>query len=243
MNAYKVLQYGSWKELKSDITYDICKGSSFPQNRYIFRGQRDDMWKLKTTFDRMYGNKTFEERKKIENFLLEQFTELCVVWDGKEKFREYDKIQMMSIGQHYGLPTRLLDWTYSLYIAAFFAFCSACEDSSNIAIWIIDKEHEIWKGDYGVTVHTRHMEENERQKYQCGLFTLNASPEETLDDYVKECGKRHNIEGALYKVMVPTGERVIVLRDLDMMGINCFNMYRGLEGCAKSAVLKEVLRQ
>lgn len=56
------------------------------------------------------------------------------------------------------------------------------------------------------------------------------------------CSKRTNVENALFKILIPASERKSVLNDLDMMGINYFNLYRGIEGCAKSAIIKEILR-
>lgn len=235
---YKTLHYENWQRLKADITMDICKDNRFPDNRYIFRGQSNETWKLKATFDRYYGDLPYEQRKKLENDFLEEFKRFCIDWEGQENFKNYDRLQLMSVGQHYGLPTRLLDWTYSLYIAAFFAFANATDESTNVAIWIIDKTHEIWQGEYGVEIKNCRTDENDRQKYQNGLFTLNKSPERAIDDYIGVCANRCKTEGALFKVVIPASERHIVLSDLEMMGINSFNLYRGIEGCAKGAVLK-----
>ena len=88
---YKTLNYNSWNELKRDITKDICGSDCFPYYRYVFRLQRVVNLKLSTTFDRKYGNYTFDERKKIENSLIENFKDLCVTWEGKERFTDYSK--------------------------------------------------------------------------------------------------------------------------------------------------------
>ena len=44
-------------------------------------------------------------------------------------------IEWMSLMQHHGAPTRLLDCTYSIYVAAYFAFEDANSDCS---VWAID---------------------------------------------------------------------------------------------------------
>lgn len=235
--VYKSLDYRTWHELKSTVVYEICKKDIFPYSKYIFRGQTDADWNLVSSFDRNYGSLPYDERKRIETQLLDEFKKTCIEWEGKENFNYYNIQQILSAGQHYGLPTRLLDWSYSIYIASFFAF-SQKSSSPYAAIWVINTEHEIWKGEYGVSIEKSHILENERQKYQYGIFTRNQTINNTLEEYVEECSKRCNVDGALYKITLPTSERGSVLHDLEMMGINYYSLFRGLEGCAKEAVLK-----
>ncbi len=47
-----------------------------------------------------------------------------------------DYVSWLPLMQHYGVPTRLLDWTESLLVAAFFAIPSETS-TSNAAIWIL----------------------------------------------------------------------------------------------------------
>ena len=242
MTNYRVLQYDKWSELKRDITKDICGNDSFPYNQYAFRGHSNADWELMASFDRKYGDMPFNERQKLENMLIEDFRELCITWDGKEKFQNYSQIQLLTIGQHYGLPTRLLDWSFSLYIAAFFAFSDIDHTSNNVAIWILDKYHEVWNVGYGVTIETAKTNENDRQRYQYGIFTLNKSSSKTIEGYMETYAKEHSVEGALYKIILPIEEQKIVLNDLEMMGINAFNLFRGMEGCAKAAILREFMK-
>ena len=234
---YKNLEYNTWSELKAGITYDVCKGDFFPYNRYIFRGQENADWSLVSTFDRNYSHFSFSRRQDIEKNLIEEFRRMCVEWEGKNNFNNYSIEQIITAGQHYGLPTRLLDWTYSLYVAAFFAFSNerTCE---NAAIWVIDSEHEIWQGRYGVTIEKCRIKENERQKYQYGIFTRNNTISNTLEEYIDDCAKKCDVEGALFKAILSKEERELVLHDLDMMGINYYSLFRGLEVCAKATTMK-----
>jgi FRG domain len=45
-------------------------------------------------------------------------------------------LELLALMQHHGAPTRLLDWTYSLYVAAHFALRKSAR-TSDLAIWAI----------------------------------------------------------------------------------------------------------
>ena len=103
---------------------------------WAFRGQSDESWELSTKFER--------EAKKYQcdPFWFKN-REYYILHDFQRKAHHYVKnlpesenyIEWLSLLQHYGGPTRLLDFTYSSYIALFFAVETATVDS---AIWAVN---------------------------------------------------------------------------------------------------------
>jgi hypothetical protein len=53
-----------------------------------------------------------------------------------------DEIEWLAIMQHHGAPTRLLDWTFSEYVALFFAINGA-DDTTPCSVWALDQT-ECW---------------------------------------------------------------------------------------------------
>jgi len=122
----------SWEDAKR-----IGKRLSHHSLRFIFRGHADSKWGLKTSIERAtekYLN-DFSWIWYFENQIIERF---------KSRAHQYiqsppsdqDVIEWLSVIQHYGGPTRLLDFSESFYIAAFFAIDAALEDS---CVWAINE--------------------------------------------------------------------------------------------------------
>lgn len=108
--------------------------------QWLFRGQTNSEWGLETTLERLARRFSidFSELSKIERGIVRKFqreASLYICTPPKKK----DKMQWLSLMQHHGSPTRLLDWTYSFFVAAYFAFDSA-KPESHCAIWMIDYE-------------------------------------------------------------------------------------------------------
>jgi FRG domain len=100
---------------------------------WIFRGQARQ-WPLSTSLERALLNWHIDlkEAPVIEHQMIRDF---------RRRYKEYDRetvrkdtLYCMSVMQHYGAPTRLLDFTYSPYIAAKFALEQGGQDAE---IWCI----------------------------------------------------------------------------------------------------------
>jgi hypothetical protein len=103
---------------------------------FVFRGLSDESYRLKTSLMRLGGNYAKMEKLLIRNF--RKYAHRDVV--------PQDSIwNWLSIAEHHGLPTRLLDWTFSPLIAVHFATCNPEKFNLNGAVWCVDfiKTHEL----------------------------------------------------------------------------------------------------
>lgn len=236
----------TWKDFKHDA-HELALGpdgnSPCPM---IFRGQGSAKWQLSPTFDRRFKLLSGKVRDKIEKELLRNFRSACENDSSLQPLLS-DEDRMWALGQHHGLPTRLLDWTESPYVAAFFAFQShffrepgEVDEDENVAVWALNLSSDAYGKARGVSIVRPSSFRNERLEHQFGYFTrletLAGSLEEHIDQYDGTDG-----EYPLVKIILPATEARPAMVDLDLMGVSHFRLFPDLEGRARTAFVKTLL--
>lgn len=125
------ISVSSLSEINSVVT------AYFADDNVCFRGQSDQSWDLVPTAYRAF----------IDLLKKTSFEPAFAATIERDTYREFDiaarrelankpMLERLSIAQHHGVPTRLLDWTLNPSVAAYFgASASATNDA---AIWVLN---------------------------------------------------------------------------------------------------------
>ena len=113
------------KVTSCDEAFQIIDRVTFKEPKgYIFRGHKDSSWKLESTLRRHYEGKRGYMPLwgwDYEQMLAQFFTRLIHI--GVERpFKDMHRRAQLEFGRHYGVPSPVIDFSYSPFVALFFAF-------------------------------------------------------------------------------------------------------------------------
>ena len=113
----------------------LKKISDARTGRWLFRGQTDVSWELLPSIDRdgAYYQRRLASysREQHERWLLDQFRNYALPYVDQGIENEWE---WLALGQHHGLPTRLLDWSLNPLVALFFAIYGADDDRDAVVV-------------------------------------------------------------------------------------------------------------
>lgn len=230
--------YHSWQEFKANVIRELFQDDVFRAGRFVFRGVGSDDWKLITSFDRQFEDLPAAERVQLWDRMVHAFSDLAKKASVDDTTLQ-DEPRLLALGQHYGLPTRLLDWSESPYVASFFAFRHALNalvaEPGRVAVWALDTSAPIWSRAYGVELYRpEDAGQNERLRRQGGTFTHSRTTHKYLEDYVDDMQPAQPV---LWKFTIPVQEAAAALADLDAMSINAQALFPDLTGVTEAAAL------
>jgi hypothetical protein len=105
---------------------------------YVFRGHASAAWAhLEPSLHRQLGeDRTFAETVFVEANAIRTFRRHARSLLLPSELTYFDRIlDSITLMQHYGAPTRLLDWTLSPWVACYFAVQSLNDAKDDAAIW------------------------------------------------------------------------------------------------------------
>lgn len=129
-NSLETVEINDFKDL-----IDSIEKFQSERNSSWYRGSRDAAYKLVPSLFRHKNKKTIEELSELEKSLTTRFVQRSQPFLSRTLVNDWDKLFLM---QHYGIPTRLLDWSENPFVAAYFALSGGDAPSRDAAIWMCD---------------------------------------------------------------------------------------------------------
>jgi hypothetical protein len=144
----------------------------------------------------------------------------------------------LNLAQHHGFPTPLLDWSYSPYVASYFAYSGLAQKESltgDVRIFCLNRRKLIhstyqFQSLTYVFPHLSVLEalslENDRAVPQQGLLTLTNLQD--IEGYLHIIEQRLSTQ-LLTVIDLPKSELPHVMADLKLMGITRSSLFPGIE--------------
>jgi hypothetical protein len=128
-NNYFVAE--DWQDLQEYLFNNFDSSIDRHRSNFVYRGVDDASFGLQTSIQRLGREPIDLESNLIRNF--QKYSPINTLVDN------YNNIwNWIALGQHYGLQTRLLDWTFSPYVALHFSTEDLSKFDKDGAIWMVD---------------------------------------------------------------------------------------------------------
>lgn len=259
------------------IKYNVFQLSSVDQlvgvfselnSNWIFRGQRDSSWNIESSLERFLKPIGFSEfARKLEDYFISEFRARAHHYISRDMLPR-TKLGWLSLMQHHGVPTRLIDFTEAPFIALFFAFDGHDGAENDAAVWAfnfskIDNDSFDYLKRFGrLSEDYEWVKSNRDQafdKYVDGnshellwvtepdLHNLRLENQKgtfllsgKLDKAVMDYLEYESTHGeaTAKKFVIPGCFRSDIFRLLNSMGIDNRRIYPGLDGLAKDLARK-----
>ena len=262
-NLMETVEIESWEHLLHFAGLaDRCEPGMIA---YVFRGQSNASWGLQPSLLRCLGE---DVAPKVALFLerraYDQFRSIAH-WHLPEGMLPND-VSVMSwwgVMQHYRAPTRLLDWTESIFVALYFAVNDG--DDCDGALWAVHAHsvNESMTRRYGeCTETTAYLDfakrflvpdapasvffvglrrKSDRMFAQRGQFSVSQMVLCDHGEAVNSVSRELKQSGVLVKLMIPAKLKPEFARRLSSMSISAATLFPGIDGLGMS--IAEFLRQ
>jgi hypothetical protein len=204
----------------------------------MFRGQSDSSWPLVPSISRFakYVQGGYDSIAGLEEHLLEKFVQYSVPY---KDLRTTKQLERLVYCQHYGLPTRLLDWSTNPLKGLFFAVEDTGYDGVDGRVHVLFPK-SWWEGvdTVGTEIDTLTAIYPEflhvRVIAQDACFT--AFPLSEIDMEVGELSHKNYGDSIdkFFSVLIPKESKGLIRRQLAGMGIGYQTLFPGPDGVAKS---------
>ncbi|KAB0287055.1 FRG domain-containing protein [Vibrio fortis] len=194
----------------------------------LYRGQKYEGGLIPGLF-RAFPNYSVNKLLSVEKELLHKLK----TYGARKLTREYDNPwYLLSEAQHFGLRTRLLDWTTNPLVALWFA-CSTSPSLNRTYVYTfsydegnIVSENSNPFETKGITVYQPKLY-HERVEAQCGWFTVHEPIKKVNGHYMN---MEEQIPNQINEIIISGLEKKKIMRELDRCSVNEKTMYPELSG-------------
>lgn len=230
----------SWEDFKAVVSRQIGQYRAF-----IYRGQGNSEWVLSTTLHRTGQIPTHNDFVVYFETVLPFVQEPIEAWDGSRRdlTDPFQLAQFLAFLQHHRFPTPLLDWTFSPYVAAYFAFEGINHFAlqyEKVAIYAFNQAEwlKIYKQTYDYRVEDSHVtllnpsyRGNPKQMFQQSTFIF--TNQVNIEGHITHNEKTPS--QFLQKYEISVKERATVFKDLNAMNITAMQLAPSMESVCKKA--------
>jgi hypothetical protein len=196
----------------------------YPRKHVIYRGLKDYNYTLIPKVARTPHNKS--SINIFESELFRIFNERAIIYMDILPENEWD---WLSVAQHYGLPTRLLDWTRNPLVAAYFAVEKEFDGDSAIIVnknkFRFDSQNS---NPFKIEKPGKFIPKQffKRIEVQEGLFTIQPDSSIPLDEF-------ETYSENLEKIIIKNKFRKELKKILFKYGIHRASLFPDLDGLCK----------
>ncbi|GHU89073.1 hypothetical protein FACS1894155_05250 [Bacteroidia bacterium] len=178
---------------------------------------------------------------KTEKLMLEEFRRGILPLT---EFKPENNWDLLALAQHHGLPTRLLDWSYSALIALWFAvdrppLKDENGELENGVLWILSADVEDFRTDTTtadpldnkITKIFRSAVVSRRISAQAGVFTVHKI---LKDNKMIRFENNKNYKSKLTKLLIKGKDFAKIRKQLSMLGINYATIFPDIDGFCRN---------
>jgi hypothetical protein len=265
----KIMTINSWDEFAARVEElhgkrDTQAGQAIASiSELLYRGQPDSRMELKTTLERSVPNEIALRqyyrfvsviKAKIESVTGKTWTipsiEEFEKWsDGQyPPFPDLPGYAFLSYLRHHGLPSPLLDWTRSPYVAAHFAMAAPpregvqyaavyvyLESTTGMKTGDVDAPAIQRLGPY-VTTHRRHY----LQQSEYTICTVGTGRSLRYASHETVVARNDKGQDLLWKLVIPVSQRRVFVEHLQRMNINPFSLFETEDALMEEIYLSEM---
>ncbi len=224
----KIINIQEFVELVNSIK--VAEDKSGNKSDLLFRGQPVDEPLLPKISRLPLNGKIL----KIEKLMMHKFKRASLPLS---EYKPEDQWDLISLAQHHGLPTRLLDWSQSALVALWFAVKDPPDSldgrKQKGVVWILKATTEDYKNDDSTPFDNKRTKIfrpkviSKRISSQSGVFTVHKV---NKGERIVQLEKHKDFSKKMIKISILPKLFALIRSQLNIMGVDYSTVFPDLDG-------------